>query len=169
MRKSLLLNLAAACGSLLLAGPASAASDYYLKIDGIKGEATTSSRSKAIEVSSFSWGMSQASAAVRESPTKASTGKTQKAVSATAAAQPDAMADSPASDSIKSFSLTVAESGDETAAYLARACASGERIPRAELTVRDQRYELTDFVVTSCAVSGNQRRHEFRGHVTLMK
>lgn len=194
MRKSLSLTLAAACGSLLLSGPASAASDYYLKIDGIKGEATSNSPAKAIEVSSFSWGMSQSSAvrespaqasqgstlresptkvsqasAVRESPTRASTGKPQQQVSAVSADQTIATADSPATDSIKTFSLTVAESGNETAAYLARACASGQHIPHAVLTVRNQRYELKDVMVTSCAVSGNERRHEFTGHVTLIK
>jgi type VI protein secretion system component Hcp len=169
VRKPLLLTLAAACGSLLLAGPASAASDYYLKIDTIKGEAAASSSAKAIEVSSFSWGMSQTSAAVRESPTKMSTGKTQQPVGAVSADQPIATSVSPATDSIKTFSLTVAESGNETAAYLARACASGQHIPRAVLTVRNQRYELKDVMVTSCAVSGNERRHELTGHVTLMK
>jgi type VI protein secretion system component Hcp len=191
VRNSLLVTLVAACGSLLLAGPASAASDYLLEIDSIKGEAAVNSPPKSIEVSSFSWGMSQTSAlrespakasqgstlresptkmsqasAVRESPTKMSTGKPQQQVSAD---QSIATADSPATDSIKTFSLTVAEPGNETSAYLTQMCASGKHIPRAVLTTPNGRYELKEVMVTSCAVSGNQRRHELTGHVTLMK
>jgi type VI protein secretion system component Hcp len=181
VRKSLLVTLVAACGSLLLAGPASAASDYLLEIDSIKGEAAVNSPSKSIEVSSFSWGMSQASAVrespakasqgstLRESPTKMSTGKPQQQVSAVSADQSIATADSPATDSIKTFSLAVAEPGNETAAYLAQMCASGKHIPRAVLTTPNGRYELKEVMVTSCAVSGNQRRHELTGHVTLIK
>ena len=170
MRKSLLLTLAAACGSLLLAGPASAASDYYLKIDSIKGEATSNSPPKSIEVSSFSWGMSQTSVAPRDAASGMATGKRQQQpVSAVAEAQPVAMTVTPATDSIKTFSLTVAEPGNETAAYLAQMCASGKHIPRAVLTTPNGRYELKDVMVSSCAVSGNQRRHELTGHVTLIK
>ena len=194
MRKSLSLTLAAACGSLLLAGPASAASDYLLEIDSIKGEAGVKSPPKSIEVSSFSWGMSQSSAvrespaqasqgatlresptktsqtsAVRESPTKVSTGMTQQPAGAVSADQSIATGVAPATDSIKTFSLTVAEPGNATAAYLVKACASGKHIPHAVLTTRQGRYEMTDVMVTSCAVSGNERRHELTGHVTLIK
>ena len=31
------------------------------------------------------------------------------------------------------------------------------------------RYQLQDAAITSCAVTGNERRYEFTGHVTLMK
>ena len=194
MRKSLSLTLAAACGSLLLAGPASAASDYLLEIDSIKGEAAVNSPPKSIEVSSFSWGMSQASglrespskasqgstlrespaqasqgSTVRESPTKTSTGKPQQQLSAVSADQAVATGVSPAADTIKTFSLTVAEPGNETSAYLTQMCASGKHIPRAVLTTPNGRYELKEVMVTSCAVSGNERRHELTGHVTLIK
>ena len=194
MRKSLSLTLAAACGSLLLAGPASAASDYLLEIDSIKGEAAVKSPPKSIEVSSFSWGMSQASGlrespskasqgstlrespaqasqgpTLRESPTKASTGKPQQQLSAVSADQAVATGVSPAADTIKTFSLTVAEPGNETSAYLTQMCASGKHIPRAVLTTPNGRYELKEVMVTSCAVSGNERRHELTGHVTLIK
>ena len=181
MRKSLSLTLAAACGSLLLAGPASAASDYLLEIDSIKGEAGVKSPPKSIEVSSFSWGMSQSSAVrespaqasqgstVRESPTKTSTGKPQQQLSAVSADQAVATGVSPAADTIKTFSLTVAEPGNETSAYLTQMCASGKHIPRAVLTTPNGRYELKEVMVTSCAVSGNERRHELTGHVTLIK
>jgi type VI protein secretion system component Hcp len=194
VRKSLSLTLAAACGSLLLAGPASAASDYLLEIDSIKGEAAVNSPPKSIEVSSFSWGMSQASglresptkmsqasavrespskaslgSTLRESPTKVSTGMPQQQAGALSADQSVATADSSAANSIKTFSLTVAEPGNETAAYLVQMCASGKHIPRAVLTSRKGRYEMTDVMVTSCVVSGNERRHELTGHVTLIK
>lgn len=170
MRTSQLVTLAAVCGSMLLAGPASAASDYLLEIDNIKGEATSNSSPKTIEVSSFSWGMSQTSMAPRDAATGMATGKRQQQpVSAVAEAQPAATAVTPATDSIKTFSLTVSEPGNETAAYLVRMCASGKHIPRAVLTTRNGRYELKDVMVTSCAVSGNQRKHELTGHVTLMK
>lgn len=181
VRTSQFVTLAAVCGSVLLAGPALAASDYLLEIDSIKGEAAANSPPKSIEVSSFSWGMSQTSAvresptkasqmsAVRESPTKISTGKPQQQASAVSADQSVAVADSPAADSIKTFSLTVAEPGNETAAYLVQMCATGKHIPRAVLTTRKGRYEMTDVMVTSCAVTGNQRKHELTGHVTLIK
>jgi type VI protein secretion system component Hcp len=194
VRTSQLVTLAAVCGSVLLAGPALAASDYLLEIDSIKGEAAVNSPPKSIEVSSFSWGMSQSSAVrespskasqgstlrespaqasqgstLRESPTKVSTGKPQQQASAVSADQSIAIAESPAADSIKTFSLTVAEPGNATAAYLVQMCASGKHIPRAVLTTRSGRYELTDVMVTSCAVSGNQRKHELTGHVTLIK
>jgi type VI protein secretion system component Hcp len=80
-----------------------------------------------------------------------------------------ATAVAPAADSIKTLSLTVAEPGNETAAYLVRMCASGEHIPRAVLTSRNERFELKDAIVTSCVVTGNQRKHELKGHVTLIR
>lgn len=170
MRTSQLVTLAVVCGSMLFARPAIAASDYLLEIDTIKGEATAKSPARSIEVSSFSWGMSQTSMASREAASGMATGKRQhKPVSAVTEAQPVATAVTPAVDSIKTFSLTVAEPGNETAAYLVRMCASGQHIPRAVLTSRNERFELKDVIITSCAVSGNQRKHEFKGHVTLMK
>jgi type VI protein secretion system component Hcp len=164
------MTLATVCSSLLLAGPASAASDYLLEIDTIKGETSAVSPSKSIEVSSFSWGMSQAVIAPRDAASGMATGKRQhKPMYAVAEEQPDARTVAPATDSIKTFSLTVAEPGNDTAAYLTQICASGKHIPRAVLTNGAERYELTDVMVTSCAVTGNQRKHELTGHVTLIK
>ena len=56
-----------------------------------------------------------------------------------------------------------------TAVYLVRMCASGKHIANAVLTSRTERFELTDIMITSCAFTGDQRKHEFTGHVTLMK
>jgi len=179
MRTSRIVTLAAVCGSMLVAGLASAASDYYLKIDSIEGESTTKSPAASIEVSSFSWGMSQASVAPRDAASGMATGKRQhKPMSAVTEEQRVAMAATPAmpatpatpaADSIETFSLTVAEPGNETAAYLVKMCASGKHIAKATLTRGVERYELTDVMVTSCAVTGNQRKHELKGHVTLIK
>jgi len=170
VRTSQLVTLAAVCGSVLFAGPAIAASDYLLEIDGVKGEATAKSATRSVEVSSFSWGTSHAVTSPRDAASGMATGKqAQQPVTAVAEAQPDAMAVAPAADSVKSFRLTVAEPGNKTAAFLTRVCASGKHIPRAVLTTREGRYELTDVMVTSCAVTGNQRRHELTGHVALMK
>ena len=40
-----------------------AAVDYFLKIDGVEGEATAKGHEKEIEILSWSWGVSQSSAA----------------------------------------------------------------------------------------------------------
>lgn len=176
MRTSQLVTLAAVCGSVLFAGPAIAASDYLLEIDGVAGDSAAKSPARSVEVSSFSWGTSHAVASPRDSSTGMATGRQQQPpVSASvegqtaAATVAPAMAVAPAMDWVKSFSLTVAEPGNETAAYLTQMCASGKHIPHAILTTRKGRYELTDVMVTSCAVTGNQRKHELTGHVTLMK
>ncbi|HEY6886937.1 MAG TPA: type VI secretion system tube protein Hcp [Solirubrobacter sp.] len=60
MRKSRLITFAAAAASIaatLVAAPmASAANDYFLKIDGITGEATTGTTQGVIQVDGFEWG-----------------------------------------------------------------------------------------------------------------
>lgn len=174
MRTSSLVTIAVICSSALFAAQAIAASDYLLEIDGINGESNARSPAGSVEVSSFSWGTSHTTTSPRDAATGLSTGKMQQqrpsvASEVQAVAAPVEMADAPATKSIKSFSLTVAEPGNATAAYLTQMCASGRHIPHAVLTTRKGRYELTDVMVTSCAVTGNQRRHEFSGHVTLMK
>ncbi len=52
-------SLAAATSLALVALPASAASDMFLKIDGVEGESTAKGHEKEIEISSYSWGISQ--------------------------------------------------------------------------------------------------------------
>ena len=169
MRTSQIVTLAVVCGSMLVAGPVSAASDYYLKIDTIEGE-STKAPVEPLEVASYSFGASQMSATSREAASGMASGKRQhKPVSIAADERTVATAVAPATDSIKTLSLTVAEPGNETAAYLVRMCASGEHIPRAVLTSRNERFELKDAIVTSCVVTGNQRKHELKGHVTLIR
>ena len=56
MKRSLLAAAILACTAPLL----SAASDYLLEIEGIKGESTDNTHPGAIEISSFSWGLSNA-------------------------------------------------------------------------------------------------------------
>lgn len=57
--------LVAAAASLVLAAPAGAASDMFLKIDGIKGESTDKQHPGEIDVLAWSWGMARAFDAAR--------------------------------------------------------------------------------------------------------
>jgi type VI secretion system secreted protein Hcp len=50
--------------------PASAAVDYFLKLDGIDGESTTKGFEKQIEIQSWSWGVSQAATGSARQPGK---------------------------------------------------------------------------------------------------
>jgi len=54
MKRSLLLTLLV---PVVLAGPIHAASDMFLKLDGIKGESKDDKHKDQIEILSFSWGM----------------------------------------------------------------------------------------------------------------
>lgn len=179
MRKTVLSTVVIS-GVLLAATASLAASDYYLKIEGVDGE---SARSQTIELQSWSFGASNAGVVsprdaasglatgrrqhnpmtiskplepstplLRESPTKASTG-----APATAVAE------------VQTVTFSVPEPGNASTADLARMCASGKHIKNAVLSSPNGRYQLRDAMITSCAVTGNERRYEFRGHVTLMK
>lgn len=177
MRTSTLATWVAVCGSMFVATAANAASDYFLKIEGVEGEAAASSRDGQIEVSSYSWGVSQAAVtAPRDAASGQASGKRQHKpitvisppLDATAAA-PAARAAVPQASEVKTLSLLVPEPGNDMTAQLVRMCASGQHIKKAVLTGPDTRYEMEDVVVSSCAVSGDQRKIEFTGHVTLMK
>jgi type VI protein secretion system component Hcp len=191
VRKILFATMAAS-GALLAATASLAASDYYLKIEGVDGDTAAASQAKPIELQSWSFGAAQAGVAsprdaasglptgkrqhkpmtvtkpietsaplLRESPTRASAGAT----TAAAAAAPA----TPATAEMQTVNFSVPEPGDESTAELARLCASGKHIKSATLSSPNGRYQLSDAVITSCAVTGNERRYEFRGHVTLMK
>lgn len=54
MKRSLLLTLLV---PVVLASPVHAASDMFLKLDGIKGESKDDNHREEIEILSFSWGM----------------------------------------------------------------------------------------------------------------
>ena len=58
MKKKLLIAIASAFA--LTTPLVQAASDYLLEIDGIKGESSDATHSGAIEIQSFSWGVSNA-------------------------------------------------------------------------------------------------------------
>ena len=168
--------VAAALG--LAAGATWAASDFYLKIDGVKGE---SAAGETIEVQSFSWGASNPSTvgagsasagrvvAPRDPPSGQSTGQRQRAAGA------DSGATSPAAEpqvgQMASFSVAFRESPTRAGAEspLARACATGKHISSAALSVRGRSYTLDDVVVSSCVADGEMRRAELKGHVTLIK
>ncbi len=184
MRKILFATVAVG-GALLAATASLAASDYYLKIEGVDGEAADS-RAKHIELESWSFGATQASVvSPRDSASGLPTGKRQhkpmtvtKPVEASTPllresptlASTAAAAPAPAvTAEVQTVSFSVPEPGDASTAELVRMCASGKHIKNATLSSPSGRYQLTDAVITSCTVTGNERRYEFRGHVTLMK
>jgi hypothetical protein len=135
-------------GVLLAATASLAASDYYIKFDGVDGESKSRARAETIEMQSWSFGASRAGVA------------------------PDAggaRVAAPAAGEIRTVTFAVPEPGDASTAQLARLCASGKPVKSAVLNGPDGRYQMRDVVVSSCAVNGNERRYELKGHVTLMK
>ena len=182
MRKTVLATVVAS-GVLLAATASMAASDYYLKIEGVEGEATRA-QPETIELQSWSFGASNpAVASPRDSQSGLATGKRQhnpmvitKPVEATTPALRESptratasATDAAAAPEVRTVTFSVPEPGNASTASLARMCASGKHIRSAVLSSPNGRYQLQDAVITSCAVAGNERRYEFRGHVTLMK
>ena len=169
-------NSALAAGAALLfaAGTALAASDYLLELDGVKGKEAK----PAIEVQSFSWGVSN--------PTSAGSGGMSAGkvsvqdISLTRVAAPRDVSTGQASGKrmhkpmpvvgeSRSMTVEMAESPDLAASEMVRACASGKHFPKATLTGRGQVVALEDVVISSCAVEAGLRKIEFTGHVTLIK
>ena len=181
MRKTVLATVVVS-GVLLAATASIAASDYYLKIEGVEGETATPSKAETIELQSWSFGASQAGVvSPRDAASGLPTGKRQhkpvtitKPVEAStpllreSPTRPTASV-APAQAEVQTVSFSVPEPGDASTAKLARMCASGKHIKSAVLSSPNGRYQLTDAVITSCAVAGNERKYEFTGHVTLMK
>ena len=170
MRKTVLSTVVVS-GVLLAATASLAASDYYLKIEGVDGEAYSRTKAETIELQSWSFGASQAGVvSPRDAASGLATGKRQhKPVTVLSPASVDAKAAAPADGEIQTITLVVPEPGNAATAELSRICASGKHIKNAVLGSPNGRYQLQDVVITSCAVTGNERRHEFTGHVTLMK
>jgi type VI protein secretion system component Hcp len=170
VRKTVLATVVVS-GVLLAATASLAASDYYLKIDGVEGESTTRSKPETIELQSWSFGASQSGVtSPRDAASGLATGKRQhKPMTVIAPASTDAKTAAPAAADIQTVTFVVPEPGGEATAQLARMCASGKRIKSAVLSNPNGRYQLQDVVISSCAVTGNQRTYEFRGPVTLMK
>ncbi|HUG04821.1 MAG TPA: type VI secretion system tube protein Hcp [Steroidobacteraceae bacterium] len=161
MRKTVLSTVVIS-GILLAATASLAASDYYIKFDGVDGESKSGARAATIELQSWSFGASQAGVlAPRDSASGLATGKRMH--------KPKTVITSPAAGEIQTVTFAVPEPGDASTAQLARLCASGKPIKSAVLGGPDGRYQMNDVVVSSCAVKGNERRYELKGHVTLMK
>ena len=109
------------------------ASDYLLEIDGIKGESQDKKHGGTIEVSSFSWGMSQPASAA--SGGGAGSGKV--------------------SFQDIHFTTTVSKASPP----LAQACAAGTHIKKATLFVRKAGGKQDDFytvLLEDCIVSSYQ-------------
>lgn len=205
--KKLPIGILCTAAAIAMAAPASAAqSDYLLVIDGVDGEASV-----AIEVQSWSWGASnpgvnigssgqdgaarerptvtasQNTQSLRESPTRASTGRDvatgqssgRNAAGGVNVASGDLDGDGRIDleglakvDEVSGFTLTLAPGAASRSS-----CATGKHIKEAHLVARGTVYDLEDLVISSCtggsggslamAVTGKTR--EFRGHVTLMK
>lgn len=185
-----------ACTALVaaLSSTAFAAADVYLKIDGVEGGSATASRGAPVEISSFSFGASNAGAAQRSSGvgTGMGTGKVSMSdLSVTRVVSPrdpqsgmptgqrmrKPTAAAPAADGgasssgadVQTVTVVLPAAESDTSRSLDRACAAGTHIKNAELRSSAQQLSLSDVVVSSCAASSSERRYEFRGHVTLMK
>lgn len=105
--------------------------------------------------------------AVRESPTKASTGKT----AAAAAGSPADAAASPKVGEMATVTVTYRESPTKssTGKTSRAACTPGEHYDEVTLSGQGQRYVMKDVMVTSCSSANGARRKELTGHVTLIK
>jgi type VI protein secretion system component Hcp len=188
MRKSVVIGISAA-SALVAAMSAFAAADYYLKLGDIKGESTERAAQGAVEVSSFAWGVNQAAASRTGSGGGAGKASMQDLSVTSTAAPRDAASgmptgkrqhkpmtfatddqSSPSGDaSVRTLNVALPVADNATTQALDRACAKGEHIKSAELGNGRERYQLSDVVVSSCAVAGNERKYELRGHVTLIK
>lgn len=113
------------------------ASDYHLKIDGIDGESKDAKHTNEIQIQSFSWGNSNAGSSA--TGTGAGSGKT----------------------SFQDVHFTVPVS--KASPKLMLACANGDHIKKAVLTVRKQGKDqqefyvvtLTDIIVSSYQSGGH--------------
>lgn len=140
-----LLALAASC---VVAAPAVAASDIYLKIEGIPGESSAADHKGEIEVLSWSFGATQTS-----SPRfggGAASGRSAMGAPGTQEPPPGPGA------------MTVAKTFDAASVKLLQACAQGKHFPKATLSVRKtgggqqeyMTYELENVMVSSYSLSG---------------
>jgi len=185
------LRIFAAVSSLLMATPpALAASDYLLQLDPVKGEGKDAAAPQTIEVESFSWGASNAGAAATgsgagagkvnvqdlsmtsvQAPRDVSTGMAsgKRAAAVAGDAQAAAVVAAPKVGDVATFTVLTRESPTKVSTGKAGACATGTHFPHAVIVAKGQRYEFSDVVVTSCAVTDGQMKKEFKGHVTLLK
>lgn len=120
-RLSALLNLAPVALLALASSTVPAAADtYFLKLDGIPGESTDSKHKGEIDILSFSWGMSNSGSF------SGGGGGAGKA-------------------NLQDLSLTTQLSKASPKLYLA--CATGDHIKKATLTVRKQGKEAQEYYI----------------------
>jgi type VI secretion system secreted protein Hcp len=137
-----LFALAASC---VMAAPAMAASDIYLKIEGIPGESADADHRGEIEVLSWSFGASQ--------PASPRFGG--------AAASGRAAQGAPVTPPQGPGAVSVSKPYDPSSAKLVQACAQGKHFPKATLSVRKAgggqqeylTYELENVMVSSYSLS----------------
>ncbi len=131
MKKKLLLAIATAFA--LTTPLVQAASDYLLEIDGIKGEYVDATRTGAIEIQSWSWGMSNSGRTGGGGAGKVS---------------------------LQDFHFTC--KGGKATPQLMLACATGKHFPKVELIVRKSdeprptyiKITMSDCIVSSMSQSG---------------
>lgn len=137
-----LFALATGC---VMAVPAMAASDIYLKIEGIPGESAAADHKGEIEVLSWSLGASQPA-----SPRFGGSAAAGRATQGAPAAPPQGPG-----------AITVSKSYDPSSAKLMQACAQGKHFPKATLSVRKagggqqeyMTYELENVMISSYSLS----------------
>jgi type VI secretion system secreted protein Hcp len=130
-----------------LSGAASAATDFYLKLEGIDGEPKAAGHGGSLEVASWSFGASNPSTVG-----PGSSGATGRQMGGAPAAEPTHGS---------SGALTITKVYDKASPVLAKACASGQVIRSAQLkrcqdgTCRS--YELKDVVISGFALANDGR------------
>jgi len=169
---------------LLTAAAVYAASDYLLEIDGVAGESTTAP--STIELNSFSFGASNPTSvgsaglssgktvaasnvvAPRDAATGQASGKRVAAADVSGDGRADVLVASAVGQTV-SFSATFRESPTKASTGGLARCAQGQHIAKATLRGPRQTVSLDNVVVTSCPGASGERKHEFTGHVTLIK
>lgn len=169
---------------LLTAAAVYAASDYLLEIDGVAGESTAAP--STIELNSFSFGASNPTSvgsaglssgrtvaassvvAPRDAATGQASGKRVAAADVSGDGRVDVLVASAVGQTV-SFSATFRESPTKASTGGLARCAQGQHIAKATLRGPRQTVSLDNVVVTSCPGASGERRHEFTGHVTLIK
>ena len=138
-RKHLVFTVVSATALALSAfGPALAASDYLLELDGVEGEVATKT---TMELASWSFGASNPTSV---GSSGMSSGRRMH--------QPIRLATPlPENGTVSVVTAREAGSGMATGRVV---CAAGKHFPTATLSRVGQRWTLTDVVVSSCASDG---------------
>ena len=140
MKRVLVRSLCALAFSALSTSAANAGADYYLKLDGVDGEATAAGNEGA--VASWSFGASN--------PTSVGS-------SGMSAGRMAAPSTEPAPGS--SGALSVTRGWDQATNKHTRQCATGQHIPHAQLKRCEngecRSYELSDVVISSVTIAND--------------